>query len=144
MLQRVQIQRMEFLLAFRVADFLIEADFGFVAEPLALQQRVHQFLRLFGGKIFLPEFVMRDQGRKIRAHMMPHVHTDQIYQPECGCFWATHQRSSKSVHFIHGVFVFHDEVHCERARAERHTIADEVRRILAQHNALAQTILAKV
>ena len=76
--------------------------------------------------------------------MIPNVHADQIYQPE-GCrFWAADQRASESVHFIHAVIIIQDEIHRECSRPKSHTVADKVGRILAKHDALAQTNFAKV
>ena len=86
----IQIQRMKLFLAIGVSHFFVEANLGFIAKPLALEQSIHQFARLFSSEIFLPEFVVRDQGREIFAHVIPHVHTDQIYQPERCRFWPTH------------------------------------------------------
>ena len=76
--------------------------------------------------------------------MIPNVHTDQIYQPEGCCFWAADQRSSKCVHFIHTVIIIQNKIHRKSTRPKGHAVADEVGRILAKHDALAQTNFAKV
>src|ERR1044071_4007484 len=55
----------------------------------------------------------------------------------------TDKGTRQGIHFVYRVTIFKNEVHREGAHAKEYTVADEVRRIFAQNNALAQAICPK-
>ena len=76
--------------------------------------------------------------------MFPDIDAHQVDQAEGGRFGVAHQRPGDGIHFIHGVTIFQDVIQGEGAGAKRQTVADEVGRILAQHNPFAQAVFAKL
>ncbi|MBV6465324.1 MAG: hypothetical protein PGMFKBFP_00600 [Anaerolineales bacterium] len=140
---RLQVERPEFLLPVLRADFLVEADFALVAEPAAFHHRVDEFVRRFGLQIFHRQFVVLDQRREIFPDVLPNVHAHEVNQAERRRARIADQRTRDRVHFVHGIAVLQDEIHPERARPEGDAVADEVGRVLAKHNAFAETNFAE-
>ncbi len=87
---------------------------------------------------------MRNQWSQVSTHVIPHIQPNQVDQAEGGRLRASHQRTCDGIHLIHAVVVLEDEVHRERTRAEGDAVADEVGRVLAQHDALPHPRLAEV
>ena len=141
--ERIQIEGPEFLFAILATDFLIKTDFRFVTEPFALQHRRHQLTGCFGFEILLPQLIMRNERREVASNVIPHIQPDQVDQAE-GCrLRSPDQWTGNGVHFIDGVTILQDVIHRKCACAKGDSVANEIWRVLAQHNSLAQAILTE-
>ena len=104
------------------------------------------WISLFGfsdERYFWAKFVVRDGRSKIFSNMLPHIHTDQVDQPEGGCLGASHQRAGDGIHLINGIAILNDEIQCKRTSTERQPVSDKIGSILAENNPFAETKLTK-
>ena len=123
------------------SHFFVKADARFVAEPLALQQRLQQTT---SGAVSAPAgCIARQRARNVAAHHHRHINAHQIHQPENCRARIAHQRAADRVRFFHAVAVVQRIAHAKAVGSAANAVADKVGRVFAQHHALAQALCAK-
>ncbi len=142
-LEGFQVQVPELALAVLIHP-LVEALFGLVAQPAVGNHLAQHAVGAFRVQVALRFCVVGDGLRQVAAHVIPNVQADQVEQAEGGRLRAADHRAGDGVHLFDRVAVLQDVVHGEGAGHRSDAVADEVRRVLAGHNALPQPVLPEV
>ena len=143
--QRLPIEGEAFVLFTCTLHLFVEAAFSFVAEPFSLQHLLVKIRQLEvaplikrGGRI------ARYRTGHVRDYVSQNIQAHQIDGAEGGRSRPSHSLPGQRVHIfnaqIHLLHQPHDVQHRKRSDA----IADEVRRVFGENNALAEMNVAEV
>ncbi len=125
---------------FFLADTLVVALPCLFAQPTALRH----FDVKFGHQETVAPGIVRHGVIQIRSDVGPDIQAHNIEQAEASAVRQADERAGDQVGFLHRVLAFDDDLlHC-RAEEAADAVGDEVRRVLARHDTLAQTLIAEV
>ncbi len=130
-LKRLPIEGVNLLLR---PDALVKSLPRFLAQPPIRHHLIHERRRLQP----LPPRVVRHHPVQVLRHVHPDIEPDNIQQPVAGRIRQPDHGARQRVHLFNAEVVLHRVLVGARAPHAADAIGDEVRRILADHHALAQ------
>ena len=81
---------------------------------------------------------------EILRHVLPDVEPDDVEQPVAGALGQPDQRPGERVHFLDREIVFDGQALHRGAEERADPVGDEVRRVFARHDALAEMAVAEI